>query len=160
MDCLFETKTKYTWEEFKRFNQVITRKGRRVRIIAGVAMGLVLLAEAFLLRNMFLAIFTVIFVPLWLVLVFLLNKRSIKKAFEANKLLRDADVAFQFYDTYFVEKTSFGETRVTYEMLDRIVEIPTNVYILVSRNQGCVLCKENFPEGLEEFLRALPVKHV
>lgn len=160
MDCLYETKTVLTEEEFVRYNLAVTRKVRRIRgIIYGVMM-LVLVLEAILLRVLFPAMVAAVFAVLWFAVIRPLSIRSLKKTFASNKLMKDEEAVFLFYDTYFVEKTEHGEGRIPYEQLDRIIETPQNMYLMIAQNQGYSLVKENFPEGLEVFLRALPVKHV
>lgn len=158
MNCLFETTTKYTLDEFKRFNWALSKKARRVRVIIYGLLILALLLEALLFRLAFPAIAAGVMAMFWLAVI-LLNGRAVKKVFESNKVMKDAEIAFEFYDTFFVEKMENGETRIAYDQLDRILETPTNIYLLIAKNQGYILNKANFPEGLEEFIRSLPVKH-
>lgn len=159
MDCLFETKTVLTEEEYIRYNLAVTKKMRRARDIIYGAMILVMLLESVLLRAPVPAIAAAILGLLWLAVVRPLNIRAIKKTFASNKLMKDEEATFLFYETYFVEKTERGEGRVPYDRLDTIIETPQNMYLMIAKNQGYSLVKANFPDGLEEFLRALPVKH-
>lgn len=159
MDCLFETKTVLTEEEYIRYNLAVTKKMRRARNIIYGVMILVLLLESVLFRALVPAIAAVLLGLLWAALIRPLNMRAIKKTFASNKLMRDEEATFLFYETYFVEKTERGESRVPYDRLDTIIETPKNIYLMIAKNQGYSLVKANFPEGLEEFIRGLPVKH-
>ena len=158
MNCLFETTTKYTLEEYERYNLAVTRRARKARRIIYGVMILALVAESLLFGLYFPAVAAAVFVILWFAAVRPLNRRIVRKTYESNKLLQDAEVTFSFCETYFVEKTENGESRVPYDQLNRIIETPKNVYLMIAKNQGYVLVKENFPEGLEDFLRGLPVK--
>lgn len=159
MDCLFETKTVLTEEEYIRYNLAVTKKIRRARDIIYGVMILVLLLESVLFRALVPAIAAALLGLLWAVLIRPLNMRAIKKTFASNKLMRDEEATFLFYETYFVEKTERGEGRVPYDRLDKIIETPQNIYLMIAKNQGYSLVKANFPEGLEEFIQGLPVKH-
>ena len=159
MNCLFETVTRYTLEEYERYNLAVTRHARKVQsIIYGVII-LALVVESILFGLYFPAVVAAVLVILWVAVIRPLNRRVVRKTYESNKLLKDAEVTFSFYEMHFVEKTENGESRVPYDQLDRIIETPKNMYLMIAKNQGYVLAKKNFPEGLEDFLRGLPVKH-
>ena len=59
--------------------------------------------------------------------------------------------------TYFTEENSYGNTKLEYSKLHKIIETKTNFYLMIAKNQGFILIKENFPEGLEEFLRNIKI---
>lgn len=158
MNCLFETSMKYTLEEYERYNLAVTKQARKARLIIYGLMVLALVVESILFGLYFPAIAGAVFVVLWFVVVRPLSRRAIRKTYESNKLIKDAEITFFFYEQYFVEKMENGESRVPYDQLDRIIETPKNIYLMIAKNQGYALIKENFPEGLEEFIRALPVK--
>ena len=64
---------------------------------------------------------------------------------------------FEFYDTYFIETNEYGNTKLEYSKLHKIIETKTNFYLMLAKNQGFILVKDNFPEGLDEFLRNIKI---
>lgn len=105
------------------------------------------------MENYLLILFAIIY-PI--VIVILVN-RQIKKVWKSNKIAQDMNVAFEFYDTYFTENNESGDTRVEYSKLHKIIETKTNFYLMIAKNQGFILVKKNFPDGLEEFLRNIKI---
>ena len=95
---------------------------------------------------------------LWPILLILVYYISIKKAYASNKIMQDIATTFEFFDTYLVEKSTVGESVVEYSQLHKIIETKTNFYLMIASNQGYILPKENFPDGLEEFLRNIIIE--
>ena len=151
MESLYKTKTINTFEEYKRFSRVLMYKKRSIIIYALLAAFLIL--DGIVLDNMIFIVFAVVY-PF---VIWLLHNMQVKKVFETNKALQNAEVNFEFYDTYFTEENSYGNTKLEYSKLHKIVETKTNFYLMIAKNQGFILIKENFPEGLEEFLRNIKI---
>lgn len=148
MDCLYQTTTKYTLEEYKRFTRTLLKK--RTFILVPL-LEVLLILMGLLLRNIFLIVFAVIypFLTAWV------QNRQIKKVYFSNKVTQNAEVCFSFYDTYFTETNASGDTRLTYSQLHKVIETKTNVYLMIAQNQGFILNKANFPEGLANFLKGI-----
>ena len=150
MEPLFVTKTKYTFEEYKKFCNIVNNRESKLKVKLIVA-ELILLLAALILQNVFLIVFVVIYPPiLWLV-----QKRIIKKNYESNALLKDAELKFEFYDSYFLEKSKLGESRVEYSYLYKVLENDTNFYLMIAKNQGYIILKENCSEELIKFITEL-----
>lgn len=47
---------------------------------------------------------------------------------------------------------------VDYSLINKVVFTKTNVYLMIAKNQGYMLLKSNFPEGLEAFLKQIKPK--
>lgn len=151
MESLYKTKTINTFEEYKRFSRVLMYKKRSIIIYALLAAFLIL--DGIVLDNMIFIVFAVVY-PF---VIWLLHNMQVKKVFKTNKALQNAEVNFEFYDTYFTEENSYGNTKLEYSKLHKIIETKTNFYLMIAKNQGFILIKENFPEGLEEFLRNIKI---
>lgn len=82
-------------------------------------------------------------------------KKNIEKYYDSNELIQKLDVDYEFYETYFVEKSKNGEMRVEYNKLNEIIETKTNFYLMISKNQGHMLLKENMSDDLQNFIRKL-----
>ena len=98
--------------------------------------------------------FFAIFYP---ILIWFLHNRQVKKVFSTNKALQNAVAEFEFYDTHFTETNIYGGATLEYSKLYKIIETKTNFYLMIAKNQGYILCKKNFPEGLDEFLRSIKI---
>ena len=163
MDCLYKTKTINTFEEYKRFSRILLCKKRS--IIIYILLAIFLILDSIFLENPIFAIFAVhnkhkatkiiIFLISWL--IWLLHNIQVKKVFKTNKALQNAEVNFEFYDTYFIETNEYGNTKLEYSKLHKIIETKTNFYLMLAKNQGFILVKDNFPEGLDVFLRNIKI---
>ena len=151
MDCLYKTKTINTFEEYRRFSRVLMYKKRSIIIYALLAAFLIL--DGIVLDNMIFIVFAVVY-PF---IIWLLHNMQVKKVFKTNKALQNAEVNFEFYNDYFTETNEYGNTKLEYNKLHKIIETKTNFYLMIAKNQGFILVKENFPEGLEEFLRNIKI---
>lgn len=152
MELLYTMKTKYTYDEFKKYTRAILPTKRFIAVFAAM---LVLLGLASYITG---SLFYVIFALIYPFVMFFLQSRQIKRTYNSNKIIQDLEVSFDFYDTYFIEKTEHGETKVEYEMLHKTVETKTNFYLMTAKNQGYIMPKSQMPEGLAEFLGKLKRK--
>ena len=151
MESLYKTKIINTFEEYKRFSRVLMYKKRSIIIYALLAAFLIL--DGIVLDNMIFIVFDVVY-PF---VIWLLHNMQVKKVFKTNKALQNAEVNFEFYNDYFTETNEYGNTKLEYNKLHKIIETKTNFYLMIAKNQGFILVKENFPEGLEEFLRNIKI---
>ena len=69
--------------------------------------------------------------------------------------MKDLEVDFEFYNDYCVYKCKLGETKIEYKDLYKIIETKTNFYLMIAKNQGIILKKENCNEELQKFVRKL-----
>ena len=151
MDCLYTTTTNYNYDEYKRFSWNLLLK--RSRIVWFIVLELWILLLGCLMKNSLLIIFAVIY-P---IMIFLLQNRQIKKVWKSNKVAQDMVVNFEFFDTHFAETTANGNTKLDYSNLHKVIETKTNFYLMIAKNQGFILVKENMPEGLADFLRSIKI---
>lgn len=147
MEPLYRLTNKYTYEEYKKFNRAVMLKKRT--LIATIIAVLLILIGGILLESLFLILFAIIY-PI--IFVLLMNV-GVKRVYNSNKILQDLDVNFEFYDDCFVVKHEAGEAKIPYDKLNEIIETKTNFYLMIAKNQGYMVLKENMPEGFEEFIR-------
>lgn len=149
MEPLFKTTTQYTLEEYKKFNKALMKKMLVILIIFEILLVLFFVAT----QNIFYLIFAVIY-P---IILFAIQSANIKKVFNSNKIMQDLDINFEFYKDYFIEKDGRGQGKIEYDKLYKIIETKTNFYLMIAKNQGYMLSKENFPDGLEEFIKNIKI---
>ncbi len=147
MEPLYRTTNKYTYDEYKKFNRAVMLKKKT--LIATIIAVLLILIGGILLESLFLILFAIIY-PI--IFVLLMNV-GVKRVYNSNKILQDLDVNFEFYDDCFVVKHEAGEAKIPYDKLNEIIETKTNFYLMIARNQGYMVLKENMPEGFAEFIR-------
>jgi len=147
MNYLYKTVTKYTFEEFKKYTWTLISKKRLIISLCIIEAACVLLA--IFMSNPFFYAFGAVY-PLMLIGM---QNRRIKKVWESNKIAHDRENVFEVYEEYFIIYTMNSEARIEYAQLHKIIDSPTNMYLMLAGNQGYPLIKANFPEGLEDFLK-------
>ena len=148
MNAPFKTTTIYNYQEYFRFNRALLLTQSTMLKMAGLEVCTV--AASALTRNPFILVFCVV-LPL---LMMFLQNNQIKRAYKSNKVVQNAEIHFAFYETYFTQKSANGESKLDYDKLYGRLETRTNIYLMISKQQGYILCKSEFPQGLEEFLRS------
>ena len=148
MDVIYSMKSKFTLGEFKRFVWSMMFKNKST-VIKLTLFEVALLAIGLVIDNKIFIGFAVLYpFALWFI-----QNRQIKKIYNSNALMKDAEVEYTFYEPCFSSNDPSGKSRVDYEKLHKIVETKTNMYLMISENQGFMLKKSEMPSGLEAFLR-------
>ena len=148
MEPKFTTTSVYSYDEYKRFNWSLS--GKKQFITTSIFSLIFLICSIWLKSNLIFA-YVVIF-PL---AMFIIYRISIKSVYKSAKVSANIEVTFEFFDTYFTETNKYGVQKIEYELLHKIFFTKTNVYMLLSKRQAYILIKENFPDGLEEFLKSV-----
>lgn len=147
MEYLYTMNSKFTFEEYKKFNYALLKKRHHFLILVIYEILLLLLGIG--TANIFMIAFAIIFPSI----LYWIQSRNIKRIYNSNKVAQDLDVTYEFYDTYFIEKSEHGEMKIEYSKFDEIFETKTNFYLMIAKNQGYMLRKLDMPNGLEEFIR-------
>ena len=152
MEPLFETSTIYTYEEYKRFNNALIFKGHI--LVLSIIPVLLIFAGGVLLKSNVLVVFAIIYPILFIVA----KNIGAKRVYNSNKIIQNAKITFKFYEDHFEQFHESGDSNIPYEKLNKIIETKTNFYLMIAKNQGYILTKENMPDGLEEFLKEIKQK--
>jgi hypothetical protein len=147
MECLYKTTTKFTIEEYRKFNRAVMHKNY-IMVVTAIAL-LMIIVGGIVLESPFLIIFAILYPFLF----FAATEIGVRRVFNSNKLLQNAEITYEFYEDYLHETHEGGEEKVSYDKFDRIIETKTNFYLMIAKNQGFMISKENMPDGLEEFIR-------
>lgn len=141
---------KYTFNDYREFCLTLTWKRKPIWIFL-ICVVLILIL-GILMKDVYLISFAICYFPVF----YLLQSLQIRRTYKSNKLIQEySALEIEFYDTYCIQKTEISETRIPYDKLYKITETKRYAYMLLGKNQGILLKKENFPEGLEEFLRTI-----
>lgn len=150
---LYRTITIYTLEEYQKYNKIIQNKLMKRPLILGGFMALCLLLA--LLIDDAPKVGIIIGVLLSPVIVPFINARMVKKAYKSNSLLQDTTSEFLFFEEHMEQHSSVGVSKVPYEKLYTILETPANFYMMVAKNQGFIIVKENCDPQLINFILGL-----
>lgn len=151
MNILYEVDMTYTFGEYKAYSRTMFR---RQALPAFLGMEVLFLGVAVYTGSLFLAVIGL----LWLGVAILVQNRQVKKIYASNKLAQNMKILFQFGESALVENTENGQFTVPYDKLHKILETKTHFYLMTAKNQGYMLNKAYFPEGLEDLLRGLKGK--
>ena len=151
---LFQTQTTYTFAEYRRYSRALQNKVMHRPLVIAVMMAclvlLALLSDDNSMRVAFLIV--AVLTPL---IFSLIGSRMEKKAYYANTAMQDVVLTYSFYPDHVETNNTLGFTTIPYDKLYRVVETPTNFYLLIARNQGMVIVKENCSAELIAFLQKL-----
>ncbi len=151
MEPLFETKTKCTENQYKKFYKAVLGKQHlEVWIVVLEISSLITFAITH-------KIFYLLQMILFPIFIYAFLEIARKKEFNSNNTIRNVESEFAFYENYFEEKTKYGEAKIEYRMLHRIIETKDNMYLMIAKSQGYILIKENMPKGLVEFINSKKV---
>lgn len=148
MEPLFKTKTKCTEEQYKKFYKAVLKTQHlAVWIVVLEISSLVV----FIITQKIFYLLEMVLVPLF---IYIFIEMARKKEFDSNKTIRNVESQFIFYEDYFEEKTEYGEAKIEYKMLHKIIETKDNMYLMIAKSQGYILIKEDMPKGLIEFINS------
>ena len=140
----FTVETTYTFDQFRRYNrdvQMVLQK-RKQKIIAYAGL---LTAAAVLLvwaRLTWLLLLLAVLLAVGLPLLILKSAREVRQAWETNPAIRDVTFRYEFGPAEVHVISDAGEERrVRYSKLYRLIETKTNLYLMISSEQGMILDK-------------------
>ena len=158
MQPLFTTQSVYTYEEYKRFNFVIMNFRQTLPILAVDILLLVLMTTTYGYFYPVVRFFFFLAVALFVSYIFVLLAAllGIKKTYESNKAMKRNPVStVYFYNEHLTETNSKGVVNLAYADIYKIVETKTNFYIMLAKNNGIIIVKQNCTPELIIFLQNL-----
>lgn len=156
MEPLYKSNTKYTFEEYKKFNYAITTVINKMHVkTVIVVLMFVLLAYMYMKQSMYATTIMLLCAAIFPFLFYITINNNIMKTYNSNKAMKDLDVEFEFYKDYCLYRCKLGETKLEYKDLYKIIETKTNFYLMLAKNQGIIIKKENCNEDLQKFIKEL-----
>ena len=88
-------------------------------------------------------------------------KLGFKRIWNSNKDADELETSFTFHFSDFRQKNKLSDRTIRYSDLSEIIETDTNFYLMLDKNQGSLLNKNDCPEELINFLhqKAEEIKH-
>ena len=154
MGFLYSTTTTLTYEEYRRFELMLLFNRSNIFWIVIPQVWCWFLSG--LIKSIFCMVISIIHAIIILILLITLHIYS-KKTWEADNFVKNMNLKLDFYDSYLVGTDKYGETRLEYNKLHKIIETKTNFYLMTEKFKGIILNKSNFPEGLADFLNNLKI---
>jgi len=156
MEKLYETKTKYTFEEYKKFNYAISTSISKMPIkVIIIEVLFLLIAYMYMEQSLHTTLVSVLCAIIFPIMIFMTINSNIKKTYNSNKTMRDMDVEFEFYKDYCLYKCEIGENKIEYKNLYKVIETKSNFYLMIAKNQGIILKKDNCSQELQDFIKKL-----
>ena len=162
MEPLYTTQFAHTLDEHIKFNKAVL-KSQKSFIVLYILFAVLSIGLGILSYNMVKNIIFSIFLALLFFILLLITfpsalKKSIKKAYYSNKTIDSEISDYKFYETEFTETDSHGSVTFPYTDLSQIIETKTNFYLMISKQQGYLIKKENCSTELIAFLSELKNK--
>lgn len=157
MKPLFETKSEYTYDEYLKFSRTVQNKVQRLWLLqlAMMAAFLVLAWLGWKKGSTAEAVAGIVVAVLIPVIFRLVNGWTIKQLYKSNHALQGQISTFRFYRGHFEQDNALGHTSIPYDKLVEIVETKTNFYLMIDKNQGMILVKDNCSPELIAFVQNL-----
>ena len=149
MEPLFTTETKITLSEFRRFSVAI-----QLKIQHALFWLMLPVAAALILALVFRELYPLVFLLFPLIFAVLLEGQ-IRKTYKSNKILGEATDEISFFKDRLDVKNSFGEASYPYKKFFRIIETRKNIYMMLAKNAGIILIKDNCTPETLDFIRRL-----
>ena len=154
MEPLFFAETEYTLKEVKRFSRFVQFKNDRW-LLAAILI-IFIFFSYYMSGNFFDALIScAIMIVVFFLLNFLINEFRIRGMFKSNKIIQNAVEKYNFYAECLKIEGKSGTANIRYEDFYKILETKTNFYLMIAKNQGYILSKENCSPELISFLRNL-----
>ncbi len=160
MDILYSVTTEQTFEEYKKYNDFLQKKTRKLGLYRAILVIAYVLLSIFMLY-LEMHTFLIFFISCFVVYIAYLfyykwaRERNIKRSYESNKLGKDSKTVIDFYQDHFAVKDDYTQGTIPYDKIYKIYESDTNFYIMGSKISGIGIVKANCSEELCEFIRKI-----
>ena len=154
------TKIDLSLEEYMRFAFTVQRQDKRyIRAKLIMMLGLLVIAVInFKGGNKQLGSILLIMVVALPMSLDIMMKKQVTKAYNDNANTQGINTSLTFYDNYYEGHSEIGDNKYLYEELYKIIETPTNFYLMLSPQHGSIVIKENCSEELLMFLDRLKTR--
>ena len=173
MEPKYTVESCMTQEEYVKFNEAVIRSSGMNRIMIPVCTGIIIVLGIYRMvqGRIGIGIYLIALAILFNVFLGFSTRRRAIRTWQATKELQNRKVRYYFYDDH-MESESLGNgagagtseaagsgtgsrSAVRYDSLHRVLETPTNFYILTSAGQGIAIRKEDCEPGLIELLQGI-----
>ena len=150
MEPMFTTETRYTLDEYKKYNHAVLWKIKKVPVTI-LLLELILLGISYFTKDMT-YILGALLVPLIFKIVLGIQAR---KTYGDNPRIHNVVFSCSFYEDFMEQSSVLGSTRIYYREIYKVHETGTNFYLMIGRDAGSIIVKKNCSAELIQFLKNL-----
>lgn len=161
MEPRFTITTSYSEEEFVRYNRAVLYNVwhyKRLIIMTNIAL-LVIIATAVFTGDRIFAFSMLAGAAILNWYFFIGVDKKAAKAFRKNKLINGQVFDLAFFDDHYEGASELGTSVLPYTKLNRIIETPTNFYIMNQPTVGTIINKTDTPEGFIDFIHDIKANY-
>lgn len=153
---LYETKTLITLDEFRKLNRALSNRRvmTLVLVLAEIAMAVLLILSIVHHDRTSIQLYVIMLVLIPIIAYFVPRYME-KRMYAANNTLHNSMSRTKFYKNHFEHTNQVATSTRTYAQLMRIIETPTNFYLMVSKVQVAIIVKKNCEPKLIAFLQGV-----
>lgn len=170
MEPKYTVESCMTQEEYVKFNEAVIRSSRVNKVMIPVCTGIIIVLGIYRMvqGRIGIGIYLIALAILFNVFLGFSAKRRALRTWEANRDMQNRKVKYYFYDDHFESEPvnsssqsgqnpaqSANRAATRYDALHKVLETPTNFYILSSAGQGIAIRKEDCEPGLIELLQGI-----
>lgn len=153
---LFTTQMKYTFEEYVRYSDRVSRFANFLSYVIWLGAGLALGWLAFSKKDYGKALIMLIGCVGLVIRGRIARKKNLSDAFHDPECAADSTFTYYFYrDSFQQVCDTIVSEPIRYYDLRKIIETKTNFYLMYGKGEGCIIVKENCSPGLIRFLKNL-----
>ncbi len=162
MEPKFTIHERYSEAEFVRFNRALLFNVwhlKKTIIISNIAL-LIMIVTSFIAHNNMFAVGLLFFMAVFNWYIFIGTDQKAARAYRKNKSVQDQEFVFYFHENQYESQSSDGSSSsVPYSTLHKIIETPTNIYIMHAPTVGTIIQKANCPDSFIGFIRDIKSRY-
>lgn len=149
---LYTVRTVYTMKECLKYDAMVAARTRELYILLGFFLAIFVihscLQDGIYGLKQALGFFVILILAVFCML-FLRSFLTYKK----NPMVINREEEYRFYSDRIIATGVFGNTTIPYDKIYKMIENKNNIYIMVSKSRGIILCRGACPEELVLFLK-------
>lgn len=155
MKVLYKTECEYNYTDHVKFCNLYYKHSLLYKVILiSFMLCIIFNGVIYFERNEILPLITVLLISfIYIINIIYLGHRKIKDSFESNKLLKNSNIIFTFYEDYFSVKTKQINIKVYYGQLYSVAETDDNYYLYSNIDNAYIITKNNIDSSFNSFLK-------
>ncbi|MCR5356394.1 MAG: YcxB family protein [Lachnospiraceae bacterium] len=153
---LYTAETVYTLKEYYRYSFSMLARVQRFYLVPAAVLAFVMLyflVEFGINGLLYFIRFAFPYLLALFGLIFLLRLLAVYLSWKRNPYGQNIKNHYRFYNDRFTVKGSSGRSSIPYDKIYRIIETRTDFYLMIAKNQGFILSKQDCSDELKSFLK-------
>lgn len=162
MEPRFTVHSQYNEKEAIRFNRTLLFNVwhlKKTIIVSNIAL-VAMIVTSLIAHNYMFAISLIFALAVFNWYFFMGVDMKAARAYRKNKQIHNQEFVFNFHDDQYESTADDGTTSsVPYSTLHKIIETPTNIYIMHAPTVGTIIQKANCPADFIEFIQEVKKRY-